>query len=36
MDYQKLYFEEELRPIKSSEIGIFTLNNGQFSKTLRL
>ena len=36
MDYQKLYFEEELRPIKSSEIGIFTLNNGQFSKYFKI
>jgi len=36
MDYQKLYFEEELRPIKSSEIGIFTLNNGQFSKNFKI
>ena len=36
MDYQKLYFEEELRPIKSSEIWIFTLNNGQFSKKFKI
>lgn len=36
MDYQKLYFEEELRPIKSSEIGIFTSNNGQFSKNFKI
>lgn len=36
MDYQKLYFEEELRPIKSSEIGIFNLNNGQFSKNFKI
>ena len=36
MDYQKLYFEEELRPIKASEIGIFTSNNGQFSKHFKI
>ena len=36
MGYQKLYFEEELRPIKSSKIGIFSLNNGLFSNNLKI
>ena len=36
MDYQKLYFEEELRPLKSSEIGIFNLNDGNFSNNFKI
>lgn len=36
IDYQKLYFEEELTPIKSSEIGIFNLNDGKFSNNFKI
>ena len=36
MDYQKLYFEEELRPLKSSEIGILNLNNENFSNNFKI
>ena len=36
IDYQKLYFEEELTPIKSSEIGIFNLSDGKFSNNFKI
>lgn len=36
IDYQKLYFEEELRPIESSEIGIFNLNDGKFLNNFKI
>lgn len=30
MKYQKLYFDEELKPIRANEIGILNANSGKF------